>query len=126
MLNDPIAMIEDLGIAIRIGGAATVNHKASNANDFSIEYGWTAGVTIAGTIARFVRQTEHVVPIDPDGEGTAELRYGTKCVPLHSAWHIAAGHKATPAGDNHGTAGGCLICGQWYGVYLVGEDQGSF
>lgn len=126
MLNDPIAMIEDLGITIRTGGATTANYKASNTNDFSIEDRWTTGVTIAGTIAGFVCQTEHVVSIDSDGEATAALRYGAECVPLQSAWHIATGDKATPAGDNHRAAGGCLVRGQWYGLYLVGEDQGSF
>lgn len=119
-------MIEDLGITIRSGGTATADHKASNANDFSIENGWTAGVAIAGTIARLVRQTQHVVPIDSDGEAAAALRYGAECVPLQSAWHIATGDKAAPAGDNHSAAGGCLLRGQWYGLYLVGEDQWSF
>lgn len=123
MLDDPVAMVEHLSIAIGPGGAAAVDHKASDAHELAIVDGRATRVAVAGAVVHLVGQAEHAIPVDGDGGGALQLRYGAERIELQLARQVALVPEPAPAGDDHVAADRCLRAGQWNGAYLVGVDE---
>lgn len=125
VLDNPLLVVPDPRVAVRVGGAAAAPHKAGNADHLAVVDGRSAGVPVADTVVRLVEEAELHLEAPADQLVALLEGDGLEGVVLQVAGQIPAGLESAPAGnDDVGVVGG-LDGGQGDGLDAAGEDQGA-